>query len=203
MNDNEISKNDHIKYLGVLPDNKLTWHYHIEKVRTKVIKGIWAVARLRNLVSTKILLNIYYTMIFSHLIYCNLAWGSAAKTVLTPLHILQKKLARLITNQNYKAHANPLFKKLKILTIFDIHKLEIAKYMFKTIQHHAGTTPSSFTPLTSLHNYFTRNSNTNFFIKRSNTELGKKCKQVIGARVWSEVPLNIKSLPFPMFVKKV
>ena len=141
-------------------------------------------------------------MIFSHLIYCDLAWGSAAKTVLTPLHIFQKKAARLITNQNYKAHVNPLYKKLKILTIFDIHKLEIAKYMFKTIQHHAGTSPSSFTPLTSLHNYSPRNSKTNFFIKRSNTELGKKCKQVIGARVWSEVPLNIKSLPFPMFVKK-
>ena len=95
MNDNnEISKNDHIKYLGVLLDNKLTWHYHIEKVRTKVIKGIWAIARLRNLVSTKILFNIYYTMIFSHLIYFNLAWRSAAKIVLTPLHILQKKAAR-------------------------------------------------------------------------------------------------------------
>ena len=181
MNDNEISKNDHIKYLGVLPvlDNKLTWHYHIEKFRTKVIKGIWAIAGLRNLVSSKILLNIYYTMIFSHLIYCNLAWGSAAKTALTPLHnIFQKKAARLITNQNYKAYANPLFKKLKILTIFDIYKLEIAKYMFKTIRHHAGTTSSSFTPLTSLHNYSSRNSKTNFFI-RSNTELGKKCKKVI------------------------
>ena len=81
INDNEISKNDHTKYLGVLLDNKLTWHHHIEKVRTKVTKGIQAIARLRNLVSTKILLNIYYTMIFSYLIYCNLAWGSAAKTV--------------------------------------------------------------------------------------------------------------------------
>ena len=142
-------------------------------------------------------------MIFSHLIYCNLAWGSAAETVLKPLHIFQKKAARLITKQNYKAHANPLFKKLKISTIFDIHKLEIAKYMYKTIHHHAGTTPSSFTPLTSLHNYSTRNSKTNFFIKRSNTELGKQCKQVIGARVWSEVPLNIKSLTFPHVCQKV
>ena len=74
--------------------------------------------------------------------------------------------------------------------------------MFKTIQHHAGTASSSFTPLTSLHNYSTRNSKTNFFIKRSDTELGKKCKQVIGGRVWSEVPFNMKSLPFLMFVKK-
>ena len=92
INNNEISKNDHIKYVGVLFDNKLTWPYHIKKVRTTVIKGIWAIARFRNLVSTKILLNIYYTMIFSHRIYCNLAWGSAAKTVLTPLHIRNKQL---------------------------------------------------------------------------------------------------------------
>ena len=73
--------------------------------------------------------------------------------------------------------------------------------MFKTIQHHAGTTPSLFTPLTSLHDYSTRNSKTNFFIKKSNTELGKKCKQVTRARVWSEVPLNI-NVPFSMFFKK-
>ena len=83
--------------------------------------------------STKILLNIYYTMIFSHLIYFNFAWGSAAKTVSTPLHILQIKAARLITNQNFKAHANPLFKIRIILTICHIHKLEIAKYTFNGV----------------------------------------------------------------------
>ena len=74
--------------------------------------------------------------------------------------------------------------------------------MFKTMQHHAGTAPSSFTALISLDNYFTKNSKTNCFIKRSNTELGKKSKRVIGARVRSEVSLNIKSLPLTMFVKK-
>ena len=47
VNDKTISKNDHIKYIGVLLDNKLTWHYHIEKFRTKVVKGIWAIASLR------------------------------------------------------------------------------------------------------------------------------------------------------------
>ena len=73
--------------------------------------------------------------------------------------------------------------------------------MFKTIQIHLGTTPSLFTPLSSLHNYYTRNSTTNFFIKRSSTELGKKSK-ILGARVWSEVPDHIKDLTFSLFVKK-
>ena len=74
--------------------------------------------------------------------------------------------------------------------------------MFKTIQLHSGTTPSLFTPLSSLHNYYTRNSTTNFFIKRSDTELGQKSKQILGARVWSEVPDHIKDLTFSLFVKK-
>ena len=98
----------------------------------------------------------------------------------------------MITNQNYTAHANPLFKKLKLLTINDIHKLKVAKYMFKTIQLHSGTTLSLFTPLLSLRNYHSRNFTTNFFIKRSNTELSKKSKQILGARVWLEA--EVKSL---------
>ena len=172
INNNDITEKDHIRYLGVLLDNNPTWHYHPEKVRSEVVKGIWAITRLRNLVSTKVLLNVYYSLMFSHLNYYILAWGSAAKTALLLLHIHQKKVARLTTNQNYTAHANPLFKKLKLLTLNVIHKLEVAKYMFKTIQLHSGTTPSLFTPLSSLHNYYTRNSTANFFIKRNNTELG-------------------------------
>ena len=39
-----ITEKDHIRHFGVLLDN-LTWHYHIEKVRSKVVKGIWAIAR--------------------------------------------------------------------------------------------------------------------------------------------------------------
>ena len=52
---------------------------------------MWAIARLRNLVSTKVLLNVYYSLIFTYLNYCILAWGNAAKTALLPLHVLKKK----------------------------------------------------------------------------------------------------------------
>ena len=76
--------------------------------------------------------------------------------------------------------------------------------MFKTIQLHLGTTPSLFTPPpSSLHNYYTRDSTTNFFIKRSNTKLGKISKQILEARLWLEVPDNIKDLTFSLFVKKM
>jgi len=71
----------------------------------------------------------WYSLIYN---YCILSWGSSvARTALLPLHTIQKKV---IVNDHskslysYKAHAGPLFKYLKILTIYDVHKLEVAKY---------------------------------------------------------------------------
>ena len=133
----------------------------------------------------------------------HLGLGKCCQNCITTLAYPSKKAAKLITNQNYTAHANPLFSKLKLLSINDIHKLEVAKYMFKTIQLHSGTTPSLVTPLSSLHNYYTKNSTTNFFIKRSNSELDKKSKQILGARVWLEVPDHIKDLLFQCLSKNI
>jgi len=73
-------------------------------------------------------MSVYYSMIFSHLNYCVINWEKASETTLKPLLLLQKRAECLITNSDFHAHANPLFKDLNILTIYDIFKLEVAKY---------------------------------------------------------------------------
>jgi len=79
-------------------------------------------------------------MVFSHLNYCILNWRSACKTAL-----ILKQAVRLITNSDYHAHAKPLFKKLDMLTVHDIHKLEVAKFMHKVSNHCEITNSSLFT----------------------------------------------------------
>ena len=49
-----------------------------------------------------------------HLHYSLLTWGSSIKEK-HPLHILQKKALRIITNNDYIAHTEPIYKELKIL----------------------------------------------------------------------------------------
>ena len=88
INYSKITETDNISYFGDSLDNNLTWHYHIEKVGSKVVKGTWAIARSRSLEKTKVLLTVYYSLIVTHLNYCILAWGSASKTALLLLHIL-------------------------------------------------------------------------------------------------------------------
>ena len=47
------------------------------------------------------------------------------------LFLLQKRAMRLITNSPWRAHTAPLFNRLRVLTIFEINKLQTACFMFK------------------------------------------------------------------------
>ncbi len=53
--------------------------------------------------------NVYYSLIYSHIIYAIEAWGSAFKTELEKLLVLQKKAMRLMTcNGVYPTVCGPL-----------------------------------------------------------------------------------------------
>ena len=45
----------------------------------------------------KVLMMLYYSLVYSALQYGILPWGSASNTVLKPLNIIHNKIARLIT----------------------------------------------------------------------------------------------------------
>ena len=114
-----------------------------------MVQGTWAIARLRNYVDRKTLISVYYSMIYSHINYCILSWGCASKSALKPL-ILQKSAFRWITKSAYHADTKSLFNELKILTINDIHKLEVVKYMHKVWNECETTNFNSFTMLQTI-----------------------------------------------------
>ncbi len=69
-------------------------------------------------------------MIASHLNYCILAWGYEHSR----LNKIQKsyRVIRIINLSKYNDHTEPIFKKLKLLKIEDILKLnEVKLYLYK------------------------------------------------------------------------
>ena len=56
MDDKIINESAHIKYLGVILDNKLNWIEHIGYVKNKVAKGIDIICKARQLLTKKALL---------------------------------------------------------------------------------------------------------------------------------------------------
>ncbi len=66
-------------------------------------------------------------MIVSHLNYCILAWGYEHSR----LNKIQKRVIRIINLSKYNHHTELIFKKLKLLKIEDILKLNEFKFYYK------------------------------------------------------------------------
>ena len=118
------------KFLGMILDDKLTFKEHINTIKGKVSKLAGLFFKLKTMFPLDVLNRLYYSLIYPHLIYCILAWGCAKPTFLHPLIMLQKRIARLLTDSAYYAHRDPLFNKFKMLKIKDlfIYHCQISTY---------------------------------------------------------------------------
>ena len=83
--------------------------------------------KLKNVLPEYILLILYNALISSHLNYALTVWEMKANR----LEILQKKTIRVVTESNFIAHTNPLFKQLNVLKIKDMFKVKILKFYYK------------------------------------------------------------------------
>ena len=86
-------------------------------------KSIGIILRSSFFLSTSSLRMLYNSMILPYLNYCNLVWGSAYKSNLQRIVILQKRVIRIVDKSYYNAHTEPIFKKLNLLKFQDIHLL--------------------------------------------------------------------------------
>ena len=84
--------------------------------------------------------NVYYSLIYSHIVYAIEVWGSAFKSELKKIFVLQKRVMRLLTfNDVYPTTpgppipTEPFFAKLNVLKVDDIYNHQVSKFVFKCI----------------------------------------------------------------------
>lgn len=91
--DNVILQEKHCeKYLGLRMDSYLTWNTQIEHTRTKLASLIGSLRQTTRCVPRRIRHTIYNTLVKPHLLYLIEVWGSAAKTKLDKLQIVQNTI---------------------------------------------------------------------------------------------------------------
>ena len=97
--------------------------------------------KLRNFVSKKILVGIYYSLVYPFLIYVIPVWDVANDSIINPIKVLQKKIVRLITS--------PIFYRLDISIVSDIFKLRTAKFVYNCVNLLAPNQFSNFYTFTN------------------------------------------------------
>ena len=110
-------------------------------------------------------------MINPYLNYGLLAWGFKIER----LQKLQKQSIRIITNSNFFAHTEGLFRRMKILKIEDMFDLKQLIF-YKKFLH--GLLPVSLQSLLESQIYNHRQCHSSFFLKpavKTKTEVAKLC----------------------------
>ena len=144
----------------------------------------------------------YYSLIYSQLQYCITSWGSAIKTVLKPIKVIQNRVVRMITRSHFRTHSSPLYNQLNILKLEDIYKFKLSKLIHNNFSDPNFGQKNSLVNLKQIHRHCTRHSEmSNFFIPKVRTNLGKTTISFAGSRIWTEVPKELKTLTKYKFKK--
>ena len=134
---------DELNFLGLTIHKHLKWDSHINKIASKILNIIGIMYRLKNMVPSEILLTIYNGLIKPHILYGLKCWGFNHERILK----LQKKAMRIICSSGYLSHSEPLFKKLNVLKIDGMFKLQLLTLCFDLINNNL---PAYFINMSSL-----------------------------------------------------
>ena len=121
---------DHVKYLGLNLDKFLNWDHHIKLLSNKLSRANGVLSKLRHYAPKNILLNVYHSIFYSHMIYACPVWSLTKKMNIESITVLQKKCLRIINFAPFNSHTNDMFVNDKILKFVDIISIEQLKIIF-------------------------------------------------------------------------
>ena len=162
-----LDRQDHIKYLGIIIDDSISWKYHILYICSKISRNIGLISKLRHYLSIKQLRQIYFNLIDPFISYAILARVSTYNSHLQKVQIMQNHVARLIffatTHGKDVKSARPLLNLLDILTVHNVYCLHALKF---THLWHKGLLPNIFCDIfqyaSRIHSYNRRYATQHF-----------------------------------------
>ena len=92
INKQPIERVSHIKFLGVIVDNNVSWAYHIKEITSKMAKSTYQLARIKNFIDERCRKTFF--MLISILLF-----EGAAAHQLRPLKSLQKRAVKLVVKK--------------------------------------------------------------------------------------------------------
>jgi hypothetical protein len=118
-----------VRFLGIYIDENMTFEGHIQKLKSKLNSGIYALSTSKKVVPLRIRKYIYSSLIESHLRFGSIIYGAANPKHLEPISVLQRKAIRQVANCNFISHTDPLFKSFGFIKHSDIIHLDQTIFM--------------------------------------------------------------------------
>ena len=178
----------------------------VDYISTKIKRGTDVMKKTSKFLDKNSLLMLYITLVETHLRYCNVVWGQC--NALPPhrqtADIAKYQAARVITAARIVTKVKyedvdhlRLFCQLGWLTVRGLIKFDLGIFMYKSQNNLLPETAGKFhIPAEMVHGYGTRSAVPgNVFLPRYDLSFTQKSRAFSGAKIWNEIPVNIKKAP--------
>jgi hypothetical protein len=175
MGNKNLERVQSIKYLGVMLDDQFKWKDHVNYLRKKLSSSSGIISKLRHFVDKATLKKNYHALVKTHLQYAILCWGSANKTTLQPLRVIQNRVMMHLDRAPRFTRLDNIYLNHRILKLDDLYKFELGKFMH---QFYNGKLPISFAgyfqDVASSHHHYTRSAtNLNYKVNKCKKRAGQ------------------------------
>ena len=146
---------------------------------------------------------LYHSIIYPHILYGIILWGSTYASHLKKLQLLQNKAVHAICSLNWCEHVTPCFDCLSILKVRDVAKMEIAKFVHKSVNHSLPKYFQTYFHKVSLaHKRSIRSfSSDNLAIPLFQTSRAQRSIKYQWSKVWNLIPTAIQWLKLKKFTQ--
>ena len=132
LKNTEITCTEYVKYLGILLDKNLPYGFHVKRVLNKLAKHVSIINRLGHFTSSSVVIRYYKTYMKPIIQYGLLIYGCTRKSVLNDIFLVQKKILRITYFKNRRYPSDELFKRSKIMNVFDLYVFELLKFAVRS-----------------------------------------------------------------------
>ena len=91
INDQNIEQVNQTTFLGVIIDENVTWHSHLNLIYKNIMKSTAVISKIRHFTNLNTRKLLYYSLVYPYLTYGNLIWGNTYKKRIQKLIKISKK----------------------------------------------------------------------------------------------------------------
>ena len=177
-------------YLGLTLDKHLSWNAHVTTLCNKISATSGVLNKLKKILPRKTLKHVYFALVHSKLSYLAGLWGSAAKYVIKPLQILQKRCLKHVFKLPQRHPTSDLFSNyaVNVLNVQSLYKLSVCKFV-----HDCKNDTAYHTINFHKHRFETR-SDEAFTIPYARTKIGSNAISRSGPTLYNKLPREIMNI---------
>lgn len=175
-----IKETEVVKFLGLHIDKRLTWSEQITKLENKLSSICYLLRSLKLIIDSETLRMTYYTYFHSVMTYGVEFWGNTTNSI--KIFRVQKRAIRILAGASYKTSCRPLFKVLKIRTLYQEYAIHVLKFVNRHLDYYVK---KDFT-----HSHTTRNAHKLRVMQHTSSLFGKSFYYT-GLKMYNQLPKHI------------